>query len=157
MALACSGAYSDLDSEQKPAPTLRSDLVLLDATREPPVVLRHFDAATNLGAPLGSTIAFASETLLVGVALGDATANRTDLAFTLDTKEGTPNVLLDAGAAFALGEVQCAPGCSDSCFLADAQANELHVWRISGGTLAPEPSVHTDPSIGLPPRAIGRL
>jgi len=157
VALACSGVYSDLDSEQKPAPTLRSALVLLDATREPPVVIRYFDAAINLGAPLGSTIAFASETLLVGVALGDATANRTDLAFTLDTEAGTPNVLLDAGAAFALGEVQCAPGCSDSCFLADAQANELHVWKISGSTLTPAPSVKTDPSVGLPPRAIGRL
>ena len=157
VALACSGAYSDVDSEQKPAEALRSDLVLLDATQEPPVVLRHFAAATQLGAPLGSTIAFASETLLVAVALGDATANRTDLAFTLDTQEGTPHVLLDAGAAFALGEVQCAPGCSDSCFLADAQANELHLWKIVGGALVPGPSVHTDPSIGLPPRAIGRL
>jgi hypothetical protein len=156
-ALACSGVASDLDTAQNPAPTLRSDIVLLDATRAPPVVLKQFAAAATLGAPIGSTLAFASETLLVSVALGDSTASRTDLAFTIDTSLGTPQRLLDAGAAFAFGDVRCAPGCSDLCFLADAQANALHVWKAAGATLTQEPSVVTDPSIGLPPRAIGAL
>jgi hypothetical protein len=156
-ALACSGVASDLDSAQNPGPTLRSDIVLLDATLAPPVVRKRFAAAATLGAPIGSTLAFASETLLVSVALGDATASRTDLAFTIDTSLGTPQRLLDAGAAFAFGDVRCAPGCSDLCFLADAQANALHVWQAAGAALTQEPSVVTDPSIGLPPRAIGAL
>jgi hypothetical protein len=157
VALACSGVSSDLDSDQNPAPTLRSAIVLLDATTRPPSVLQRFDAATKLGAPIGSTIAFASETLLVSVALGDSTAKRTDLAFTIDTSTGTPQMLLDAGAAFALGDVRCAPGCTDLCFMADAQANALDVWKAAGVTLHAEPPVPGDTSIGLPPRAIGAL
>jgi hypothetical protein len=157
VALACSGVSGDVDSDQNPSPTLRSAIVLLDATAQPPVVLQQFDAATTLGAPIGSSIAFASETLLLSVALGDATAKRTDLAFTIDTSIGTPQMLLDAGAAFALGDVRCASGCTDLCFMADAQANALRVWKADGVTLQAQPSVTGDASIGLPPRAIGAL
>jgi hypothetical protein len=157
VALACSGVTSDLDSAQNPAPMLRSAVVLLDATVQPPVVLQQFDAAAKLGAPIGSTVTFASETLLVSVALGDSTAQRSDVAFTLDTSVGTPEMLLDAGAAFALGDVRCAPGCTDLCFLADAQANALHVWKAASVTLSEQPPVPGDTSIGLPPRAIGAL
>ncbi|HEY5375211.1 MAG TPA: hypothetical protein VIK01_16140 [Polyangiaceae bacterium] len=157
VALACSGVAGDVDPEQNPAPTLRSAVVLLDATVQPPVVLTHFAAAAALGAPIGSTITFANETTLVSVALGDLTAKRTDVAFTLDTSLGMPQMLLDAGAAFVLGDVHCAPGCTDLCFLADAQANALDVWNVTGATLSAQPSIATDTSIGLPPRAIGAL
>jgi hypothetical protein len=157
VALSCSGVASDVDSEQNPAPTERSAIVLLDATVQPPVELQRFDTATTLGAPLGSTIAFASETLLIGVALGDATASRTDQAFTVDTSQGTPTKLLDAGAAFALGDVNCAPGCSALCLLADAQANVIELWKATGATLTAMPAIPGDTSIGLPPRAIGAL
>jgi len=157
VALACSGVDGDVDSAQNPAPTLRSAVVLLDATVQPPVVVTHFAAAAALGAPIGSTIAFANETTLISVALGDSTTQRTDVAFTLDTTLGVPQLLLDAGAAFALGDVRCAPGCTDLCFLADAQANALEVWKVSGNRLSAQPSIATDASIGLPPRAIGAL
>lgn len=157
LALSCSGVTSDVDATGNPAPTLRSDLVLLDASTHPPTVTRRFQAAAQLAAPLGSSVSFASETLLVGVALGDLTANRNDVAFTLDTAVGTPELLLDAGAAFALGDVRCAPGCTDLCFLTDAQANELRVWKASGTALSEQPAVPGDTSIGLPPRAIGAL
>lgn len=157
VALACSGVSSDTDSDQKPEPTLRSAIVLLDATKRPPSVLQRFDAAKTLGAPIGSTIAFASETLLVSVALGDSTAKRADLAFTIDTSIGTPQMLFDAGAAFALGDVHCAPGCTDLCLMADAEASALHAWKAAGVKLQAQPSVTVDMSVGLPPRAIGAL
>ena len=157
VALACSGVAGDVDSTQAPAPTLRSDVVLLDATAHPPVEIRRFGAAVQLGAQLGSSIAFASETLLLSVALGDSSASRNDVLFSLDTTLGTARVLLDAGAAFALGDVQCAPGCTDLCFLADAQANALHVWQAAGVTLSARPPIPGDTTVGLPPRTIGAL
>lgn len=157
VALSCSGVSGDVDAAQNPTPTLRSAIVLLDATVQPPSELQRFDAATTLGAPLGSTITFASETMLIGVALGDATASRTDQAFTIDTSQGTPTTLLDAGAAFALGDVRCAPGCTDLCFLADAQANVIEVWKAASTKLSTMPAIPGDTSIGLPPRAIGAL
>jgi hypothetical protein len=157
VALACSGVTSDLDPEHNPAPTLRSGIVLLDASVEPPVVRAQFDAAAQLAAPIGSSIAFASETLLVGVALGDLTVDRSDVAFTIDTSVGTAEVLHDAGGAFSLGDLRCAPGCSDLCFLADAQDSALRVWKATGNALTAQPSITVDTSIGLPPRAIGPL
>ncbi|MES1183129.1 MAG: hypothetical protein ABUL60_04905 [Myxococcales bacterium] len=157
VAVVCSGVASDVDSSGAPAPTSRSAVVLLDATVQPPRELQRFDVAAQLGTQLGSTIAFASETLLVGVALGDAGANLDDGAFTLDTSVGTAQPLLDAGAAFALGDVRCAPGCTDLCFLADAQANELHVWQVADERLLEQDPVPADSNVGLPPRAIGAL
>jgi len=157
LALACSGVTTDLDSANDAAPTQRSDLVLLDVTAHPPAVTRRFQAAAQLGAPLGSSVSFATETRLVAVALGDLTVKRNDLAFTLDTAVGMVEPLLDAGAAFALGDVRCAPGCTELCFLTDAQANELHVWKVNGAVLSEQPAIPGDTTIGLPPRAIGAL
>jgi hypothetical protein len=157
VALVCSGVAGDSDASGAPAPTLRSGIVLLDATVQPPVELERFEVAKELGAQLGSTIAFASEMLLVSVALGDSSANLNDVAFTLDTSVGTADPLLDAGAAFALGDVRCAPGCTDLCFLADAQASELHVWKMKKDSLHAQAAVPSDPNVGLPPRAIGAL
>jgi hypothetical protein len=149
VALSCSGVLMDAD------PKPRSAIVLLDATARPPVEIRRVAAASQLGAPLGFALAFASETLLVGVALGDTTAGRNDVAYTLDLGSDTAHVLVDAGAAFAFGDVRCAPGCSDLCFLADAQANALRVWKVNGASLVAQASVPVDPSIGLPPRYLG--
>jgi hypothetical protein len=151
VALSCSGVLNDAD------PKPRSAIVLLDATVRPPVELKRFDAATQLGAPLGFTVAYASESLLVGVALGDSMAGRNDVAYTLDLASGNAQVLVDAGAAFVFGDVHCSPGCTDLCFLADANTNALRVWKASGSSLEPQASMPVDPSIGLPPRSIGSL
>lgn len=157
VALVCSGVASDSSSTGEPTPTRRSAIVLLDATAQPPVELQRFEAAAQLEAQLGSALAFASETLLVGVALGDFNTHRNDVAFTLDTTVGEAQPLLDAGTAFALGDVRCAPGCTDLCFLADAQANELHVWQQEDGQLRERDAIPGDARVGLPPRAVGAL
>jgi hypothetical protein len=149
VALSCTGVLSDAD------PKLRSAIVLLDATMRPPVEIKRFAAATQLGAPLGFTLAYASETLLVGVALGDTMAGRNDVAYTLDLTAGTVQPLADAGAAFVFGDVRCAPGCTDLCFLADANTNMLRVWKANGSSLDAQSSVPVDPTIGLPPRSLG--
>ena len=151
MAISCSGNLGDAHAD------LRSAVVLLDATAHPPIESRRFAVASQLNAPLGSTVAFAGETLLLGVALGDTQAGRNDVAYALDLSSGKVDVLLDAGAAFAFGDFRCAPGCGEICFLADAQANALRAWKMNGALLSVEPSVPVDPSIGLPPRVIGAL
>ncbi len=151
VAVSCSGLLS------QNATTERSAVVLIDATAHPPRELRRLASASALGAPLGSTLSFASQGLLVGVAFGDLAAQRNDVAFTVDLASDVTSPLLDAGAAFALGDVRCSPGCGDLCFLADAHANGLRVWKVDAGKLDARPTMPVDTTIGLPPRAIGAL
>jgi hypothetical protein len=134
-------------------------VVLFDVTQSPPAIVKSFGAAEQLKAPLGSSLAFASETLLVGTAFGDAGASRNDRAYTLDTETGQASELYDAGTAFALGEVLCTPGCGNAlCLLADAEAGALSAWTITeGDALESAESIVTGESVGLPPRALGSL
>lgn len=154
-AIACSGFLGSGALEATP----ESDVVLLDVTQSPPAIVKSFGAAEQLKAPLGSSVAFASETLLVGTAFGDAGTSRNDRAYTLDTETGQASELYDAGTAFALGEVLCTPGCGEAlCLLADAEAGALSAWTITeGGALESAESIVTGESVGLPPRALGSL
>ncbi len=149
VALSCSGVSGDTD------PLARSAVVLLDATARPPTEMKRFAATSLLGTALGYTIDFASESLLVGVLPGDKMAKRNDVAYALDLNAGAARMLIDAGAAFVLGDVRCLPGCGDLCFIADANANALRIWKAGGSSLDPRPSVPVDPAIGLPPRSLG--
>jgi hypothetical protein len=153
VAATCSGLLASTSD------TSQSALVLIDATKNPPVELMRYPVAVDLGGALGPTLAFASETLLVGFAYGDmsATPVRNDVGFTLDLTTGTVAKLFDAGAPFVLGDVRCAPGCGDRCVMADAQANALRFWQITGGALVAQPNLPPDPSVGLPPRGLGEL
>jgi hypothetical protein len=154
-AVACSGVLGSGAVQATP----ESDVVLLDATQSPPSVIKHFGAAEQLGAPVSGSLAFVSETKLFGTALGDTMAARNDVAYTLDTESGKAEPLYDAGAAFALGDLMCAPGCSSAlCLLADAQANALAVWQIrDDASLKKQKPVVAGQSVGLPPRALGSL
>ncbi len=152
VALACSGVLGPhvaLDG--------RSAVVLLDATAEPPVELRRLAVAVALGAPLAPPLAFASEVTLVGVAFGDVGGGRSDVAYAVDARTGAVTRLLDAGAAFALGDVRCSPGCSGLCWLADAHAGALRSWDATTTPLAPRDALVVDTAIGLPPRGLGEL
>jgi hypothetical protein len=151
VALSCTGVVTDAD------PSQRSAIVLLDATVRPPVDLATLGAASQLAAPLGASLAYAGESLLFGVVVGDRNAGRSDHAFTLDPTVGKAEVIADAGAAFAFGDVRCLPGCNDLCFLADARAGALRVWKAVGSWLEPLASLPVDRSLGLPPRYIGDL
>jgi hypothetical protein len=151
VAATCSGLLAD------PSDTSQSALVLIDATKSPPVELKRYPVAANLGGALGPTLAYASETLLVGFVYGDMAKSRNDVAFTLDLTTGTAQKLVDSGAAFVLGDVRCTPGCGDRCAMADAQANGLRFWQLTGGVLMAGTTVNPDPAVGLPPRGLGEL
>jgi hypothetical protein len=149
VAVACTGVFGDAN------PAQRSGLVLLDVTAHPPVEIKRFAVASQLGAPLGSALAYASDSVLVGVALGDMQAGRNDMAYALDVGSGMARVLADAGVAYAFSDVRCAPGCNDLCFLTDGNARNLRVWKANGAQLSPQAPVTVDPTVGLPPRVIG--
>jgi hypothetical protein len=149
VALACTGPLTDTSS------SVQTGIVLLDATKNPPVELQRFPVAVTLGAALGPTLAFASETLLVGFAYGDMSKGRNDIAFTLDVTTGTVTKLADAGMPYALGDVRCTPGCGDMCAMADAQAPGVRFWELTAGALVAKPTVMPDPTVGLPPRNLG--
>jgi hypothetical protein len=151
VAMTCSGTLAD------PSDTSQSSLVLIDPTKSPPVELMRYPVAADQGGALGPTLAFASETLLVGFTYGDTAKNRNDVAFTLDLTSGTVTKLVDAGAAFVLGDVRCTPGCGDRCAMADAQANGLRFWQLTGGALVAGTTVDPDMTVGLPPRGLGEL
>jgi hypothetical protein len=151
-AVSCSGDYNN------PASTTGRPLILLDATQSPPKEIKRVDVkVTQPNEALGPGLAFASETLLIGVALADGSGARNDLVFTLDTGTGAISTLLDGGASFVIGDVRCTPGCSNRCFITDAHANAVRTFTISGGALTPGDDVSVDPSIGLPPRSLGVL
>jgi hypothetical protein len=151
VAAACTGVFADAD------PAVRSGVVLLDATVEPPVELGRFDVAAVLGSVPGPSLGWASDGTLVGSTDGNLVGGVPDSAYSIDTTSGTISALFDAGTAFVLGSALCSPGCSDSCFLADANAKVLRSWQASGSELTRGHDVAVDPRIGLPPRVLGFL
>jgi hypothetical protein len=152
-AIACSGQY-DFDAKRFDA--THSDIVLFDVTTRPPVELKRFGASAQFDAGIQPTLAFASNAMLMGLALDNGTSH--DRAFLLDVDSGEVRSLLEKSAAFVLGTVRCAPGCGDICLLPDADTRTLHRWRFTGDRSydvlddAPVESV-----IGLPPRTIGGI
>jgi hypothetical protein len=154
VAVTCSGFSASGTSD-----TVHSAIVTLDATKSPPVEIKRFPVAAMFGGSLAPTVAFASETLVVGVDEGDGMAMppRNDVAFTLDLTSGMATKLLDGGDAFVLGDVRCTPGCGDRCVLADAKANVLRFWQLTSGKLVAGTTASPDPSPGLPPRGLGEL
>jgi hypothetical protein len=150
VAVSCSGKLATPDDAGRA-------LILIDATTSPPAELRRYPEADVLDSPFAPYLAFASEELLVGVAYGQDGGPRNDSLFTVNVDTGEVKVVLDAGAGFALGDVLCSPGCTDSCLLADANSKTVRVLRTENGRLTEERAVAVDPSIGLPPRYLGAL
>lgn len=156
VAVSCSGGF-DADAKGRA-------LLVIDASVDPPKELHRFSTAQVLDAPLAPSLAFATEHLLLGVAYGDTMATRNDWLYAVNVDSGEVSKLTDAGSAFALGDVVCAPGCADLCFVADAELKPsggtakgaLRVYDATGKEL-PDKAFAVDPSIGLPPRSIGAL
>lgn len=151
VAVACSGVLRRADTAS------RSAVVLLDATVEPPVELARFAVGAELGSSPSPTLAWASDSILLGATYGDVEQGTTDLAYELDLTTGSARRLQDSGGAVVLGDALCAPACSDVCFMADARARALRSWQVDGEEIAQGHDVAVDPGIGLPPRALGFL
>ena len=117
VALSCAGMFGELPIGN------RSAIALIDATVHPPVEITRFPAASQLGAPFGLSLAFATEDVVVGVVPGDLQTGQNDVAFKLHTSAQAKAELLlaNVGQAFTLGDVYCDPGCTNLCFMTDGQ------------------------------------
>jgi hypothetical protein len=151
VAIACSGVFADA------VPAARSGIVILDATETPPVELARFDIASAVGTPPQPSLAWASDGTLLGATYGDLVHGVSDVAYALDVTSGATDVLFEAGSAFVLGQTACSPGCTDTCFVADANAKLLRSWQANLDSLARGRDVVADPRVGLPPRGLGFL
>jgi hypothetical protein len=151
VAVACSGLLNGTERG------VRAGVVLLDATVEPPAELARFALADELGSPPAPSIAWASDSSLLGVTYGDLPTGVSDSVYALDVPSGTARVLLDAGAGFVLGDTLCSPGCTNVCFTADARAKALRSFEVNGADVVAGHAVTVDPRIGLPPRSLGFL
>ncbi len=150
VAIACSGLLGDRSVEGQ-----RSAVVVLDASVRPPKVVRTIPAPP--GVPLLAQIGFTSESTLLGGTYGNLDAARTDTIVAIDAGTGAITQLADAGQAFVVGDVRCAPGCGP-CLVADARANALRVFSTdSAGRIVEGPAQPVDRITGLPPRYAGFL
>jgi hypothetical protein len=59
------------------------------------------------------------------------------------------------GKGAVYGDVRCSPGCGDVCILADSDTGKLRRWHVANGVFGPLADVDVDPSVGLPPVALG--
>lgn len=156
LAMACSGRIDEDGRGQDPS---ESALVLFDAEAHPPVELARFSAQEIAGEVLQSSVAFASDdTLLLKTqtALGGEKHNRW-LSFAW--RGGVTRTLVTAGPdsrgqskGLVYGAMQCFPGCSDLCFLTDADAHVLQRAQLEpDGDLSLLEPVRLEDVVRLPP------
>ncbi len=126
---------------------------MLDATTLAPI--RTWNA-NDLGAPVGASIAFASDDVLLVPTFGSMDAGTVDHLVSVDVATGGCHDACNDKAAFDFGEVRCASGCG-ACFLTDADTSKPRLRRFSidaSGAITGE----TDVAFGdanLPPRYLG--
>lgn len=149
LAMSCAGSFADGAGQEA-----RAGIVVLDARGDVPVVQRRIDAGA-LGGPAGPSIAFASETELVGTAYGSESPKRPDVAFVLDLGSGIATRAFSASRAFVLGDVRCTTGCASRCFVADADRAGLARFTVTAGAAGAVDLLAVDVTRGLPPRYLG--
>jgi hypothetical protein len=151
-AIACAGQPDATTNSFDPS---GSDIVLYDITQMPPVQTKRLGLGASLQVGIQPQLAFASETSILALTYGDDTAG--DTVFAVDTGTAVVTHLGSESMADAYAAPFCSPGCSDVCFLADAQANAIVRWSFANGTFTPMANAPVDTTVGLPPRDIGGL
>jgi hypothetical protein len=137
-------------------------IALLDVTSLPPKPVKQFAISDQLGVGPQDTLAFASDTLVLGRTQTPLGGKGNNELFALDTTTGKATVLLTAhadsmgnGKGDVYGDVRCGVGCSNVCLLADSDMDKLQRWSIGSSGLTAMAPVTVDTSVGLPPVAIG--
>jgi hypothetical protein len=137
-------------------------IALFDVTSLPPKPLKQFAISDQLGAGPQDSLAFASDTLILGRTQTPFGGKGNNELFALDTTTGKATVLLTAhpdsmgnGKGIVYGDVRCGVGCGDVCLMADSDVAKLQRWSIGSGGMTAMPAVTVDTMVGLPPVAIG--
>lgn len=160
LAVVCSGDIH-ADAPDDPA---RSGVVLLDL---PTLSEKQRFAASALGpGPLGFSLSFASDNLLVVTGFGDGASNNDDYATVIDLNTGVSDIIHRTGAV-QLGAVLCpqrldgqegSDATPPACFITDAEAGELLRFPLVGGALSSPERILVDADVvGLPPRYLGQF
>ncbi len=137
----------------------QSALVVLDPTESPPVEVERIQAEDVAGESIQTDVVFATDTVVLlktHTSWGGATNNRW-IAYDLESGEAT-NLVEAApdsdglGKGLVYGGMVCAPGCTSTCLLTDADAGVLQRARVSeeGQVDLLDPVVVED-EVGLPP------
>jgi DNA-binding beta-propeller fold protein YncE len=158
VAIACTG---QIDFDGNLADPSQSGIVLLDATKTPPVELRRIDAYEALGASPQSDLEFSSESVLLGKTQTPIGGDSNNRLFALDLETSEFEVLREAstsdsgvGFGLAYGGLYCNARCSSVCLLADIEAGLIR--RFDGAdALAELEPVRVGASSGLPPVGLG--
>ncbi len=151
LAVTCSGEFrgtSDPDAAS-------SGVALVDISGAMPQLSSRIEASALGDAPLGASVAWASDDLLLATTMG-SDAGRPDRVIELRPSGPTVRELLRSQEdPFTLGDVLCQPGCG-VCFAADADRGVVQRFQLfdDGHLGAPQPVV-VDTEIGLPPRGLG--
>jgi hypothetical protein len=159
VAVACTGAFTATGEIENLA---ESALLLLSPDERPFMEVGRFPAADLAGEPIQKDVTFAdARTILfkTQTPFGGMTHNRW-MALDLETRETT--TLSEAspddsgrGRGVVYGGSVCAPGCTNTCLLADADQGVLRRAAIAeAGVELLEPSA-IEASVGLPPRGLG--
>jgi hypothetical protein len=160
LGLSCEGP---LDMNGNVTDPTAAAIALFDVTSLPPKPLKQFAISDQLGVGPQDTLAFASDTLVVGRTQTPLGGKGNNELFALDTTTGHATVLLTAhpdsmgmGKGDVYGDVRCGVGCgSNVCLMADSDVGKLQRWTIASGSLNAMTPVTVDTSVGLPPVGIG--
>ena len=142
----------------------QSALVILDFSSSPPKELQRISAEQIAGEPLQPEVAVAADgfVLLKTQTTWGGTTNNRWLAYDLDNDATT--TLLEArpdadgnGQGWTFGGMECAPGCSSLCLMADADRGVLQRLEVSSdGEFELLEPVEVETAVGLPPIGLGQ-
>lgn len=170
VAVACSGEFAGTSTPSVDT----SGVALLDLTGTQLTVSQRFQASQFGENPIGATIDFATDTLVLFTTSGrfdnKGKPEREDTLWQLNLQSKQARSLLSSeNKPFSFGDVRCANACG-VCFLADASRDGgvLHLLSLNQNALdnalqnddaafdTPTPLV-VDRQIGLAPRNLGRF
>ncbi len=158
LAVACSGTLDPVGNG-----TLdESALVFFAAEPGPLEEVDRISAEDLVGEPIQSRAVYAGGDVLLfqtQSAWGGETNNRV-LSYDLET--GKTQDLIEAspdadglGKGLVYSGITCAPGCSDTCLLADADEGVLQRFQIIDGKVEVLDPITVEKKVGLPPTGIG--
>jgi len=155
-AVACAGRY---DAAAGSFDAAKSDVVILSSTGGRPTEVRRLGLAAKVGAAMQGQVSFASARSLIAGAYGASPQRAGDRLVHIDLESGAWSTLATAAKPYVYGTIACAPGCGDTCVVADADATRLLRFSVdpSSGAATALPPVAGDTAIGLSPRSIGRF
>lgn len=156
LALACTGAIMPTGEIEDIG---QSAIVLFDPEHMPPVELERFKAEDLAGEPVQDDVAFASNGTLLFKTQTAWSGSRNNRWMALDLETGTSEELLQAqpdrngaGKGLVFAGMECTPGCSTVCLLADSDRAVLERVDVDdGGRLQLLDPIVVEGQVGLPP------